>query len=257
MKKNFGAVLIILVSFFVFSSLCFAGTLGEPKTVGKNKFRVGIDYQYIFDKDMEYKSGAKASDTISDVEIDYLHRAFAKFSYGIVDNVEIYGLLGVADGEVKLKSLDTDPGGKLYNCDFDTDSTFAYGAGFKFSYSYDENWVLGIDAHYIRHKGDYSGKCAAGGDTSLSTGDMTFQEWQVMPSVGYKISKFTPYLGFGYTDMRIKVEENGGNTTKYEADDNVGVVCGVAYEPYKNLSFGVEGRFVDETAMSVMGFYAF
>lgn len=257
MKKIFGIALTFLSFFYFFSSLCFAGTLGEPKTVGENKFRVGIDYQYIFDKDLEYKSGAKSTDLISGTEIKDLRRTFAKFSYGIMNNLEVYGLLGVAEGGVKLDSFDTDPGGSLYKCDFDVDSDFAYGAGLKLSYNYDENWVLGLDVHYIRHKNDYSGTITGGGATNTSTGDTTFQEWQVMPSVGYKISKFTPYLGFGYTDMRLKVETRGSNTTKYEADDNVGVVCGIAYEPYENLSLGVEGRFVDETAMSVMGAYKF
>jgi hypothetical protein len=43
----------------------------------------------------------------------------------------------------------------------------------------------------------------------------------------------------------------------WRADDHAGVVVGLSAQFKENLLFGVEGRFVDETAVSAGGSYRF
>ncbi|OQX84779.1 MAG: hypothetical protein B6D55_08435 [Candidatus Omnitrophica bacterium 4484_70.2] len=245
---------------FLISTFSLAANLNTPATVGEGKFEVGLDYQYIFDKDLKYKSGYELDpgESVYGVEIDDLYRVLVRGSYGITDNVDVYVLLGTADAEVKGAAF---VGGVTWDYRMKTDNAFAYGGGLKFSYPVYENWILGLDAHYVRHKNDFSAHMDSAVAGYGISGDATFQEWQVVGVVGYKIDKFLPYLGVGYTDMRLKLEEDwsdGDHTTsKYEADDNAGVICGVSYQPTENITLGLEGRFVDETAIGVFGAYRF
>jgi opacity protein-like surface antigen len=66
-----------------------------------------------------------------------------------------------------------------------------------------------------------------------------------------KIGNFTPYLGAKYSDVRIKSKVDEVDVKfKFKADDNVGAFVGISYKIMEKLKVNLEGRFIDETAMS-------
>lgn len=72
-------------------------------------------------------------------------------------------------------------------------SNFVWGVGFKATYDLPKDWIIGLDAQYLRHKHDYSISSRivtlafAGGPPLLDVGYMswdgtlTIYEWQIAP----------------------------------------------------------------------------
>ncbi|MEW6170800.1 MAG: hypothetical protein AB1472_04520, partial [Candidatus Omnitrophota bacterium] len=237
--------------------------------------------------------------TYSKPKIDRLYRTTAKISYGLFKNLDILVKLG----SVNLKLRDEGLRGSFNNVlvvtgnpfnpttaiillnngdlDYDIDNAFVWGIGFKATYDLAKNWLIGIDAQYLRHKHDYDAASlemvtiiGGPGNNAIYeswSGTLTAYEWQIAPYLAKKIGNFIPYLGLKYSDLRIKDQSQVGYkyyitmitsnspfidvgssnyTKKYKAVDHVGPFVGLDYNITKNLKLNIEGRFVDETAIS-------
>jgi len=216
------------------------------------------------------------------VEIDEMYRNMVKISYGVLDNLDIYVKLGTADLELKQTYTES---GSIPDAEWagvlekgtskmNADTAFAYGIGAKGTLPLSETLFLGCDIQYIRHKNDFTEKDSwteysyddEGNLTSEEeysadyTGDLTFQEWQVAPYVAAKLGNFVPYLGVKYSGAvtKIKYASVSGDDDDYpednvkdRADDHVGVFVGTDFKITENWKLNVEGRFVDETAVSM------
>jgi outer membrane protein W len=134
-------------------------------------------------------------------------------------------------------------------------------------YELGNEWFIGGDVQYIRHKNDYKASFTgvytnvAGGapiteDVSWK-GEVTVQEWHVAPHIAKKIGNFIPYFGVRYSDLRVAEKDDEGAKYKYKADDNFGIFLGTDYKIGENWKLNLEGRFVDETAMSFGATYKF
>lgn len=89
-----------------------------------------------------------------------------------------------------------------------------------------------------------------------STGNMTLQEWQFGPFVGYRIMKFLPYVGVKYSDVRLQIA-GGGENNKFKADDHFGVFLGLTYDIIPQLKLNLAGRFIDERGFNFNLIYKF
>ncbi|MFZ2385680.1 MAG: hypothetical protein WBE75_05700 [Candidatus Omnitrophota bacterium] len=288
MKKSL-AVGSMAVLFF--PVLVYASSIGGAETQGQGKISVGYDGEYIFDRDFKEKKGSYVSDISDEytmdvewktaVEIDEMYRNMVKISYGVLDNLDIYVRLGTADLELKQTYTES---GSIPDAEWtgvlekgtskmDADTAFAYGIGAKGTLPLSETLFFGCDIQYLRHKNDMTGKgtwteydydTVTGdltGEYQASAdykGDITFQEWQVAPYVAAKLGNFVPYLGVKYSGVvtRIKYagvsgDDDDEDNTKDRADDHVGVFVGTDFKITENWKLNVEGRFVDETAVSL------
>jgi len=216
-------------------------------------------------------------------DIDKLYRPVVKATYGLYDNLDLYIKLGAADGETKGGSLHAELNGSATNVSIDgvdygaaavgltLDATrkyelkyaFLFGIGLKGTYPLEKGWLLGLDASYLHHRNSYTGKInfALTGDITAVdevsfTGKMTFQEWQFAPYIAKKLDKIIPYLGVKYSKLTL-TDDYENQKDKYRSDDNFGVFLGTDYKLNDSWSFNLEGRFVDETAMSFAAKYKF
>lgn len=261
-------------------SLClpaasYASSIGGAETQGQGKFGIGLDQEFIFDRDMKLKSeeGLDPGDANEGMksEIDNMYRTMVKASYGVLDNLDIYVKLGTADFKSKNNCTHTEADGdwEKQNDKIKGDNTFAYGFGAKGTYNLKDDWILGCDIQYLRHKNDFKGTRHYGengqgwdpDDEDSIKGDVTFQEWHIAPYIATKIANFVPYLGIKYSDLRLKqkteFEDENVEKRKLKANDNFGVFVGTDYKIADNWKLNLEGRFVDETAMSVGATYKF
>jgi hypothetical protein len=67
-----------------------------------------------------------------------------------------------------------------------------------------------------------------------------------------ELDRFIPYVGVKYSDAKLTSGE-----PKEVADENVGVFVGTDFSITDSLVLNVEGRFVDETAVSFGVTYEF
>ena len=75
----------------------------------------------------------------------------------------------------------------------------------------------------------------------------------VAPFVAKDFGKFVPYAGVKYSDVQIEMD--GGETLN--AENNVGVFVGADFKFNPTFSLNMEGRFIDETAMSLAAAFTF
>ncbi|MGE4357222.1 MAG: hypothetical protein AB7E08_01550, partial [Candidatus Omnitrophota bacterium] len=96
MKKIF---FLSLMAIFSFPAIVYSASIGGTETQGQGRFGIGLDTSYILEKKLKFKSasGLTAGAEIKDVKIDKGYQAVLKTSYGILDNLDVYVKLGVAD----------------------------------------------------------------------------------------------------------------------------------------------------------------
>jgi opacity protein-like surface antigen len=253
MRKLLFVGLMISLCLCIIAVPGYSASVGGAETQGRNKIGVSVDQEFIFDRDMKYVSGTEGIDW-GKVEIDSMYRTMGKISYGLLDNLDLYVKLGTADAKIKGPATYNDPstGPQSGTYVATTSNAFAWGLGAKGTYEFAEDWLLGADVQYLRHRhsADFSY-----GEESWD-GKVLFQEWQVAPYLAKRIGNFTPYAGVKYSDLRMNHKDDYG-TVKFKADDNFGMFVGTGYKLNDRLSLNVEGRFIDETAMSVACTYKF
>lgn len=232
----------------------YAASIGGIETQGKGKVAVGLEQELVFDRDLKFDKANWdiTGITVGKAELDKLNRTMAKVSYGLLDNLDIYVKLGVADFKADVNYSDPWPGKGVY----DGKNALAYGFGMKGVYDLENDWLIGADVQYLRHRHDWSPKGYISGEGDKAT----IQEWHVATSVGYRMGDFLPYLGVKYSDLRAKAVWGGmeaGQYEKYKAADNIGVFVGTDYKLGESWKLNLEARFIDETAMSFGATYRF
>jgi len=255
----------------------YAAGIGGAETQGKDKFSISLDQEFIFDKDIkdiseDWTEGTLVVTGKDTPEVDSMNRTMVKASYGMLDNVDVYVKLGTADADFKMKGSGTwvdgvDTGTWNGTVKMEGDNAFAYGFGAKGTYNLNDDWIIGCEAQYLRHKNDVEGTTTLnvydnagiliGSETSDPwKGEITIQEWQIAPYVAKRLGSFIPYLGVKYSDESGKYKDEDSEE-KFEADDNFGMFLGTDYKMGENWKVNLEGRFIDETAMSFGATYKF
>ncbi|MBW2011319.1 MAG: hypothetical protein JRI32_06685 [Deltaproteobacteria bacterium] len=291
----------IVISFMSFATVSLAGTVGNIAETqgGLGKFSLGIEYDGVFDRDLDFDSGSHSinipvsesepipdpGESIKDAEFES-NRIFAKGTLGLHPNFDIFVKLGAADADTEFKTVGA---GASEKTEFDGDWDFAWGIGAKAKlYESSSGIRIMADAQYLWCEVDgdvdidgkdlaenYKEELLYEGATSATISydaEAEIQEWQVALYVNKTIGMFSPYAGVKYSDIdaefdadidgRITVPVGAAIIigspysakieTNFEADDNFGVFLGTdIYVIPDILSFNIEGRFVDETALTL------
>jgi len=232
----------------------YPASIGEVETQGQGRFSIGINQEFLFNRNLKFDKANHdiVGIVIGKLRMDELNETIIKISYGLFDNFDVYAESGIADFKTKINYSGTNNGEGIY----DGDSGFTYGLGIKGTRQFENNWLVGADLRYLRQTNDWS----IGGDFQGEGGKATIQEWHLAPYIGYKIENLIPYFGIKYSGLKIKTEWAGvdkGKYEKYSAADNVGVFFGADYKLTESWALNLEGRFVDETAMSFGTIYKF
>jgi len=243
-----------------------AASVGSPETQGKGKVGAGVEWSYIFNRDLEFKKATRPAGHATDRPVNFRivkgSNVAGKISYGVFDDMDIYVKLGVANYDLKGDVFVGDNQTVAEN--LSARNAFLYGGGFKLAHELRKGWIVGCDAQYLTsdHELDFRATTlATGALTTARYADLKIQEWHAAPYVAKKIANFTPYLGVRYSDLRM--EQKKPNDPKrwddliFYADCNVGVFTGIDWNIGKGFKLNVEGRFVDETAISVGTAYRF
>lgn len=243
-----------------------AASVGSPETQGQGKIAVAAEWSYIFSKDLDFKKATRPPGYDNYVPLNFRivrgRNAVAKVSYGVFKAMDVYVKLGVANYDFKGDVFVGDA--KRVEEELSAGNDFLYGGGFKLAYELKDGWIIGCDAQYLAsdHKLDFrAANKISGAVSSAKYADCRIQEWQAAPYIAKKIADFTPYVGVRYSDLRMD-QKNPYDPRRWDnlvfiADCNVGVFTGVDWNFGKSFKLNVEGRFIDETAISVGAVYRF
>jgi len=257
------AVFALVVFVFV-PAISYAAPVGNIAKVGmlkklytqKNGSEWPIGFILESENDIVFDRNIKDQD--GDTEL----RLFGgKAGFVFQDKFTAYTVLGSADFEEEF----TDSGNKWK---FESDAAFAWAVGgtailYETEIGSIENTTLrlGIDGRF-RDTNLEIGEITLNGtvykpsDLGVSNLEIDVSEWQIAGETSLQWKNFSPYAGIKYSDVTGDLRATAGGVTiseDLEGDDNVGVFVGLDVLVVKEFVLNVEGRFIDETALTFGG----
>lgn len=305
-KFTFLTLLFVLIS----PMASHASTIGDPETLGKNKWGVGLDGDYVYNRPLKSETWSTRQTIFarpagitefvnydmetSKLKITEMYRTSAKVSYGLLESLDVYLKLGTSQKQIRgsfsgsgvaiLPPPTNTLAATIYNgsLKYSTENAFTYGGGVKLTHEFNEGWSIGVLGQYLREESNYKASRQYIQDLTGSPGifsfedwhgELTTQEWSIAPYLAKKIKNFTPYVGFVYTILRMKDRarlptsiasssssatevidlSREGYTLKFDNKRSIGPFVGLNYKFNDRWSINIEGRFVDETAISLEG----
>lgn len=260
-KKN---LILMMVIFFIASQAVYSAPINLPSTIKGIK---GEIFSYEHEPlQIEVSAGLEA-DFVTKRKLDELNAKIegnlytAKLLFSSAEKFDLYVNLGHArDIEYKANILGS-------SVKFDLEDEFVWGTGISYVFtSQDDPLQIGIDGNYRRITDmDYTGLCVD--DATYSKSQLggkvnaKWREWQVALIVGKKFDLFIPYVGVKYSDVKASAKAIvSGSTYDLGSTDSkhkVGVFAGCSIVPVEQLSIDIQGRFIDETAITAGVSYKF
>jgi len=255
---------VILLSLMMLLGLplaAYAAGVGGPPIQG---LTIGFGQDFESGRDMKptpiVLPVVRGTITSGGCHIRHWYRTMLHVGYGLFDFLEVYVKLGGAGFKFRT-DIEDQLGNPVADATVHTKMGFAYGGGVKAAYEFKDGPVkgllIGADAQYLRHTQRYHTMINSVMGPDSDSGNVTLQEWQIGPFVGYRIMNFLPYVGMKYSDVRLRFS-GGGENTKFRADDHFGGFVGLTYDIVpRKLMLNVEGRFIDETGINCNVIYKF
>jgi len=176
----------------------------------------------------------------------------------IMDRIMPYAILGAAEAKKQTFNID---GTKIK---WDTKYDFVWGVGgtamlyeTKLEGMGNGTLRIGVDGKY-RQSHLKVDKIAINGveqaDTDVTQSKYELEQWQVALAVSYQIDQIIPYVGVKYSDATGEAVTTISGTkykNDFENEDNVGIFVGGDILINDSFTANIEGRFIDETALSL------
>ena len=273
MKKG-----LMLMSFLmVFSAVPgLAGELGNPaQLIKQSEFAVGFQWNSRFKQGFEdyhlnraYSYGTPDSERKgADFENDRYY--MATLTYGIIDRLNVFAKLGVADGGTWL---DYFPGNTWKG---DLESSFVWAVGVKGKlYEFDNGLGFGLGGQYLRYDNRKvnNWRCTDTGETAADLGwstDDRLDYWQLdfVANAYWTFGAFTPYAGAGYNYSHVGFSGKWTNEVpsygwvSYDASfsnqNNFTALVGLDVDLCTNFRANIQGTFVSSTDLAIGISYCF
>ena len=247
--------------------LGFSSKWAQGASVGlaqeKQGWDASVEYTALLNQDIKDQTSVKNH------EIDQSSAVLAKVNYAFNENYSLYAKLGMADLETQLTVVSAGADRAPYKLEYDFG--FAWGIGGKASYAIGESGLRVIgDLQYLQWDSSLSSLTVNGTKPgSISASDVTVSDFSLSGILAKEWGSFTPYLGVKLSKVIVdygSVNHAGvtiGSTTftgftgDAESENNIGVITGAEYKVTDNFSLNVEGRFIDETAITGGAVYRF
>lgn len=257
-------IAIVLVALALIASPLFAaGITDSTKPLGHMKWSMALEDNYVFNRDIEKLASRDK------FEFEKINQIYGKATLGFTPYFNIYAKLGGSDsGEIKTNNLAT---GNSY--DLESKYGFLWGLGVSGAKEFWEGWKLGLDAQFNYWKADADKiKSSYGDKATRVSGDIKNFEFQGTPFITKKFDfpesglVFNPYLGVKFSYFKTESDnikytlsagDNRTDSWSLKGDNNVGIVVGSNLEFAEKWAMQLEGRFIDEAAMTVGASYRF
>ncbi|MEI8175340.1 MAG: hypothetical protein WCG78_00545 [Candidatus Omnitrophota bacterium] len=251
--------LVGLLMVFVASSAFAAAITDATQAAGKFKPTITVEDNYIFNRDIKKGEGTTKFDT------EKTNQVYAKLGMGIIDGLNIYTKLGASNaGEIKHENTSN------ANLKIKTDYGFLWGFGSSYTKEIRDGWKIGMDAQFNWWSADVDKITFGGANATNVAGTVRNYEIQGTPYVTKKfeitpVYAVNPYVGAKISYFKTETSKqitytSGVNRTDswvYRGKNYIGLVVGSDLTINKCAALQIEGRFFDETAITVGGAYKF
>lgn len=213
-------------------------------------FRLGYEGDFVSDGRMKQNSGERV-----DFFEQYTNSAIATLN--LLDRVDLYGVLGSSvirsNWRFELFSDET-----IHRIKIKTDADFLWAVGGRAILYQWWNTFLGFGGRYSfcnYHNRELS---SDGEQYPVESTHLIWKQWQLNLDLSYKIHLFTPYIGVKYSqqeakigDFSVPISSNGLGSNQLVNRDPVGFYLGCGLCSGKYLMINLEGRLIDEEAISL------
>ncbi len=215
-------------------------------------FRVGYEGDFVGDGRLQQiEEGSGRVDTFQQ------YTNAATFTLNILDRLDLFGVFGSSRVCADWRF---DTGSTITRIEIETLYHFLWGAGAR-AIAFEWGKVcLGIGGRYAFASYKPSWLTTNATPVSVSGTRLVWREWQVDLDLSYNIDLFTPYLGVKYSNAKAKlgafptpVAANGSGSDHFENKTPVGIFIGCSISNSKYFMLNLEGRLVDEDAVTISG----
>jgi hypothetical protein len=256
--------IIICLGFVLCVTAAYAapvGNIATPATLQK-----GIIYQ---DKDAQFAVVAGGEiDLTWDQKLKHQDKKTEYYFYGgkvgllIMERFMPYAILGGAEAKKQVFRVGDN------KIEWDTKYDFVWGVGgtamlyeTKLEGMGNGTLRIGVDGRY-RQSHLKVDKIKKDNEAAIKTSDASItdtryhlDEWQVALAVSYQMDQFIPYIGGKYSDSSGDAKTTIVNDKEYKVDfrnkTKVGMFVGGDFLVNDSFTANIEGRFFDETALSL------
>jgi hypothetical protein len=178
----------------------------------------------------------------------------------VMDRFMPYAFLGTAEAKKQRFKIGPD------KVKWDTDYDFVWGIGgtavlyeIRLGDMSQDTLRIGVDGNYRQShlkidKVELNGTPYNSDNPALTQSGYELEQWQVALAVSYQMDQIIPYAGVKYSDATGEAEAKiNGKAYKndFENKDNVGIFVGGDILINDSFMLNIEGRFIDETALSL------
>lgn len=274
MKRVFAFTLLTIVVFI--GGAASAQELGNPaKLIKKGQIDLGLQGTLIIKQSFSdyqlrrtFSNGTHDSEWKgAEFEDDGIY--MATITYGLIDQINLFARLGLADGG---KWIDSQQGN---NWKGDLESQFVWAVGAKGNaLELDNGFGVEIGAQYLRYDNREvkNWRDQDTGQTASQLGwntDDKVDYWQLdfVVNAYWTIGAFTPYVGAGYSWSKVNFNGRWTNQTpsggwidydsSFENENKVSALVGLDLDLGDHFKVNLQGTFISRTAVTLGLSYCF
>lgn len=215
--------------------------------------RVGYEGDFVNDGRMkQYREGSGRVDSYEQ------NTNSGTVTLNILDRIDIFGVFGSSRTKAEWRFLDT--AGAVHNANMETRYSFLWAVGARAILFEWCKTNLGFGGRYSSSNYKPNWLTVDGTNRVVSGTHARWDEWQINLDVSYKIDLFTPYAGIKYLNAKTRVGQfpvaiasNGSGNNHFENRIPVGLFIGCTLSTGKYFMLNVEGRLIDEEAVTISG----
>jgi hypothetical protein len=175
----------------------------------------------------------------------------------ILDRLDLYGVFGSSRSCADWRFTSA---GTVTRIQLETFYHFLWGAGARGIFYEWDKICLGLGGRYSFCSYRPCWLAANAVPAGVAGTRLIWREWQIDLDISYDIDIFTPYLGVKYSNARarlgnfpIPISNSGSGSDHFVNRTPVGVFIGCSISNCKYFMLNIEGRLIDEDAVTISG----
>lgn len=257
-----GLMLILIIAAILDLHAAPVGNTAAPQLIEEGFFisrdswidvRIGYEGDFVGNARMkQYNEGSGRVDTFQ----QYTNSGTATLN--ILDRLDLFGVFG--SSRVCSDWRFTDQAGLESRAVMETLYHYMWAVGARGILFEWGNVALGLGGRYGYSNYQPSLLTINAVPASVSGAQCRWRGWQCNVDVSYKIDLFTPYLGLKYSSSEARIgpfssviSNSGSGSNHFENTSSVGLFLGCSLSTGKYFMLNVEGRLIDEDAVTISG----
>jgi len=221
-------------------------------------FRAGYEGDFVADGRMkQYQQGAGRVDTYEQWTNS------GTVTANLLDRIDVYGVFGSSRAQADWRFGDISAA-TVTRIEMETKYSFLWGVGARAILYEWCNTSFGLGGRYSSSNYEPVWLTADGFIQPVSGSHFHWREWQINMDASYRIDLFSPYIGIKYSNARtelknfsVPISANLVGSNSFKNRIPVGLYVGCTLSTGQYFMLNIEGRVIDEEAVTISGDFRF